>query len=79
MPSTPTSTIPYALVVDDDVEVLEGTWHGTRTVIVEFESVARAKEWYASDSYRSALPLRLASAECSVVLASGFNMSRAGS
>ena len=31
------------LVVDHDVEVLEGTWHGTRTVVVEFESVDRAR------------------------------------
>jgi uncharacterized protein (DUF1330 family) len=61
------------LVVDQDVEVLEGTWPGTRTVIVEFESVERARAWYASESYQAALPLRLAAADCSVVITAGFN------
>jgi uncharacterized protein (DUF1330 family) len=60
------------LVVDEDVEVLEGTWHGNRTVVVEYESVAKAREWYASASYRAALPLRQAAADCNVVIASGF-------
>jgi uncharacterized protein (DUF1330 family) len=60
------------LVVDEDVEVLEGEWHGTRTVIVEYDSVERAREWYASAGYQEALPLRQAAAECNVVIASGF-------
>ena len=30
------------LVVDENVEVLEGEWHGTRTVIVEYSSVEQA-------------------------------------
>ncbi len=60
------------LVVDADVEVLEGTWHGTRTVVVEFESVERAKEWYRSPSYQEALPLRQAAADCNVAILAGF-------
>jgi uncharacterized protein (DUF1330 family) len=60
------------LVVDDQVEVKEGEWHGTRTVIVEYDSVERAREWYESSSYREALPLRQAAAECNVVIAKGF-------
>lgn len=31
------------LVVDENVEVLEGEWHGTRTVIVEYLSVEQAR------------------------------------
>ncbi len=62
------------LVVDENVDLLEGTWHGTRTVIVEFESVERAREWYDSASYRAALPLRRAAAECNVVIAAGFEL-----
>jgi uncharacterized protein (DUF1330 family) len=62
------------LVVDEQVEVLEGTWHGTRTVVVEFESVERVREWYDSPSYRAALPLRRAAADCNVVIAAGFEM-----
>jgi uncharacterized protein (DUF1330 family) len=62
------------LVVDEHVEVLEGEWPGTRTVIVEFESVEQARAWYASESYQAALPLRQAAANCNVVIASGFAM-----
>jgi uncharacterized protein (DUF1330 family) len=60
------------LVVDTGVEVLEGRWPGTRTVIVEFESVAKAREWYRSASYQEALPLRQAAADCNVVIVAGF-------
>ena len=67
------------LVVDQDVDVLEGAWSGTRTVLVEFESVERARAWYHSPSYQDALPLRQAAADCSVVIATGFEMPGSGS
>jgi len=60
------------LVVDSHVEILEGEWHGTQTVIVEYESVEKAREWYESELYQGALKLRRAAADCSVVIASGF-------
>lgn len=60
------------LVVDENVEVVEGRWSGHRTVIVEFESVDRAREWYDSEGYRAARPLRQAAADCNVVIVSGF-------
>lgn len=62
------------LVADDQVEVLEGSWHGTRTVVVEFESVDKAREWYHSASYRQALPRREAAATSNVIIANGFTM-----
>ena len=62
------------LVVDEQVEVLEGDWHGNRTVVVEFDSVDAAREWYRSDSYQAALPLRQGASECNVVIASGFTL-----
>jgi uncharacterized protein (DUF1330 family) len=62
------------LVVDEKPELLEGQWHGTRTVIVEFESVEKARAWYESDGYQQALPLRQAAADCNVVILSGFEM-----
>jgi uncharacterized protein (DUF1330 family) len=61
------------LCVDENVEVLEGRWHGSRTVVVEYESVAKAREWYRSDSYQAALPLREAAADCNVVIVAGFD------
>jgi uncharacterized protein (DUF1330 family) len=53
-------------------ETLEGEWHGTQTVLLEFESVDAAKEWYYSDAYQEALKLRQAAADCNGVIVSGF-------
>ena len=62
------------LVVDAAPQVLEGEWHGTRTVIVEFESVEAARAWYESDAYSAAKPLRQAAAETNAVIVAGFVM-----
>jgi uncharacterized protein (DUF1330 family) len=60
------------LVVDAQPQVLEGEWHGDRTVIVEFASVDAARDWYASASYEAAKPLRHAASESNVAILSGF-------
>jgi uncharacterized protein (DUF1330 family) len=60
------------LVVDAQPQVLEGEWHGDRTVIVEFDSVATARAWYASASYEAAKPLRHAASASNVAILSGF-------
>jgi uncharacterized protein (DUF1330 family) len=39
-------------------EVVEGAWQPERLVVVEFPSMARAKQWYASAEYQAVLPLR---------------------
>ena len=52
-------------------ETLEGQWHGTQTVLLEFESVEAAKEWYYSDAYQEALKLRQAAADCNGAIISG--------
>ena len=62
------------LVVDEAVEVLEGGWHGNRTVVVEFESVEQARRWYESPDYQSARALRAAASECNVVIVAGFEL-----
>jgi uncharacterized protein (DUF1330 family) len=53
-------------------ETIEGAWHGTQTVLLEFESVEAAKEWYNSDAYQEALKLRQAAADCNGAILSGF-------
>ena len=62
------------LIVDEDVDVLEGEWHGTRTVVLEFESVDAARRWYSSDTYQAALRLRQAASDCNAVILSGFEL-----
>jgi uncharacterized protein (DUF1330 family) len=34
------------------IEILEGDWAPRRLTIIQFESVARAKEWFNSAEYR---------------------------
>jgi uncharacterized protein (DUF1330 family) len=53
-------------------ETLEGEWHGTQTVLLEFDSADAAKEWYYSDAYQEAVKLRQAAADCNGVIVSGF-------
>ncbi|WP_026239531.1 DUF1330 domain-containing protein [Parafrankia discariae] len=61
-------------VVDDNVELIEGEWPGRRTVVLEFESVEQAREWYHSAGYQAAVPLRRAAADCNAIIASGFSL-----
>jgi uncharacterized protein (DUF1330 family) len=60
------------LSFDQKPEVLEGEWHGSQTVVLEFESVEAAREWYHSDAYQAAAKLRQAAADCNGVIVSGL-------
>lgn len=40
------------------VQALEGGWQPRRLVVLEFPSVERAREWYASPEYQQILPIR---------------------
>ena len=52
-------------------EVLEGEWRPNRVVIIEFESVERAKEWWASEEYRAARDLRQRTSTGSLIVVEG--------
>lgn len=60
------------LVATDDLEVLEGEWPAVRTVVMEFRSIDRAKEWYQSAQYQKIAPHRFNSATTNMILAEGF-------
>lgn len=60
------------LAVDANPQLLEGSWHGHQTVVLEFESVEAARAWYDSDAYRAARELRHAAAYTNAVIVSGF-------
>jgi uncharacterized protein (DUF1330 family) len=62
------------LVVDDAPEQIEGSWHGTRTVVVEFESVEAARNWYTSAEYQEVAPQRHAAADNKAAIVAGFEM-----
>jgi uncharacterized protein (DUF1330 family) len=60
------------LSFDPKPEVLEGKWHGPQTVVLEFESVDAAREWYNSDAYQEAAKLRQSAADCNGVIVAGL-------
>ena len=53
------------------IETLEGQWSPNRLVVLQFESVERAKAWLNSDEYREARALRHAYARSEMVVIEG--------
>lgn len=62
------------IVLQDDPEVIEGAWHGSRTVVLEFDSVEAARNWYRSPEYQAVVGERHASADTNAVIVGGFEM-----
>ena len=72
---TPASIAAYGgkfIVRGGKTETLEGDWQPGRMVVIEFPTVERAKEWWASDEYAPAKALRQANAETKMILLEGF-------
>jgi len=53
-------------------EALEGQWEPCRVVILEFDSVERAKQWVDSPEYSEARSLRHASAHTQMIVVEGL-------
>ena len=51
---------------------LEGTWQPKRIVLIEFPSVERAREWWASADYAPAKALRQATSTGDLVVVEGL-------
>ncbi len=52
--------------------LLEGTWHPTRLVVLEFPSLETAKQWYESEEYQQIKPLRLQCTVGDMILVEGL-------
>ena len=52
-------------------EVLEGVWTPKRLVILEFESMERAKSWYHSPEYADLKKLRQSASKGNLIFAQG--------
>ena len=52
-------------------EVLEGDWKPKRIVILEFESMQRAKEWVNCEEYREPRKMRQRTAKTKMILVEG--------
>ncbi|MGA9866317.1 MAG: DUF1330 domain-containing protein [Acetobacteraceae bacterium] len=61
------------LVRGGDPERLEGEGKTRRVVVLEFDSHARAKEWYHSKEYQQILPLRLRAGQADLFLVKGVD------
>lgn len=55
-----------------EVQTLEGAWTPGRLVILEFPSLARAREWWSSPEYAPAKALRQATSQGSLVVVEGL-------
>ena len=53
-------------------EALEGNWNPKRVVILEFESLARAKEWLNCSEYAPARSIRHKSAKTNMIVVEGL-------
>jgi uncharacterized protein (DUF1330 family) len=52
-------------------EVLEGDWNPKRIVILEFDSMERAKEWLNCEEYREPRKMRHRTAKTKMILVEG--------
>jgi len=52
--------------------VFEGQWQPKRMVVLEFESAARAKEWYNSTGYLEAKKVRQQASTGNMILVEGM-------
>jgi uncharacterized protein (DUF1330 family) len=55
-----------------ELDVLEGDWHPTRLVVLEFEDLAAARAWYDSEAYQQAKALRAGAAHLRMVAVQGL-------
>lgn len=53
-------------------EILEGSWRPNRFVMLEFDSVEKAKAWWASEEYRVPKEMRQAAATTNMILVEGI-------
>ncbi len=70
----PPTLEPYGgqfLVRGGKVESLEGSWNPARMVVIEFDSVERAKAWWGSNEYAEAKALRQATADTEMIVIQG--------
>jgi uncharacterized protein (DUF1330 family) len=56
-----------------ELTVLEGDWQPTRLVVLEFEDVAAARDWYQSEVYQQAKKLRDGAARLRMVAVQGID------
>ncbi len=59
------------IVASESIETLEGDWKPNRIVMIEFESMQRARDWLNCDEYRAIAPIRHRTARTKMILVEG--------
>jgi len=59
------------LVRGGTTQRVEGSWEPKRVVILEFESLERARQWWASEEYSAPKTLRQAASVTDMILVQG--------
>lgn len=73
---TPVSVAAYDgkfIVRGGKTETLEGNWQPQRMVVLEFPTVERAREWWASEEYAPAKAIRQNTSKTKMILVEGYN------
>ena len=55
-----------------ETAMLEGDMNAERVVLIEFPSLQRAREWYASEEYQRIKTLRAGAATASIIAVDGY-------
>ena len=72
---SPASITTYGgkfIVRGGKIETLEGDWSPSRLVVLQFESVSRAKAWINSEEYREARAMRHKTSTSQAVVVEGL-------
>ncbi len=59
------------LAVDENPEILEGSWNYSKVVIIEFNNKDDLNLWYKSNSYQEILKYRLDGSDSSAMIVQG--------
>ena len=59
------------IISNETVEVLEGGWPYTKTVVIRFPSMEAAKSWYNSDEYQKIVHHRFRAAKSNLIFIEG--------
>ena len=55
--------LPFEVILGENMDTLEGAPPGTSVVLMKFPDNATAMQWYKSDAYQKAIPIRHQAAE----------------
>ena len=71
VPPTITAYGGRFVVRGGEADNLEGHWNPKRIVVLEFDSVERAREWWASDEYQAPKALRQSASVARMIVVQG--------